>query len=266
LSPVSARTKLLKNARRKGKLMNELGYAMGRQALSVVHQVRDSTFSAMGLEWDQLAAVFGGDGYMDAAEFFTSRLPVEEARTFLEMGCGNGLTAVAVALRGCPAVTALDINPAAVENTLRNANRHGVLDRVRAMTSDLFGALDGHETFDLIYWNSPFIEAPADHALESVFEAAIFDPGYSIHRRFFGSAEAHLATGGSIFLGFSNSMGDAALMQQIAGEAGFDGRVYDQQTFTVPPASLGPSPEFVAHADDAGMVHTDFTLLQFRRR
>ncbi|MCA1674388.1 MAG: 50S ribosomal protein L11 methyltransferase, partial [Actinobacteria bacterium] len=46
----------------------------------------------------------------------------------LEMGCGAGVAWVLAAQHGCDRVVALDINPAAVENTRRNAARYGVTD------------------------------------------------------------------------------------------------------------------------------------------
>ena len=68
------------------------------------------------------------------------------------------MTAVTAALAGCATVTALDITTAAVENTRANAELHGVADRVRVAHSDLFEALEPGERFDLIFWNSNYIE------------------------------------------------------------------------------------------------------------
>ncbi|WP_020670878.1 methyltransferase [Amycolatopsis nigrescens] len=247
--------------------MNELGYAVGRAALQRLSEVQDSTFSVLDLEWDQLAGVFGGDDDShQATAYFTALLPFEEADSFLEMGCGSGVTAVVAALKGCPAVTALDINPAAAENTRLNAKRHGVEDRVRALTSDLFAALDEDETFDLIYWCSSFIEAPADRPAESFFELSIFDPGYSAHREFLRTAPTHLTENGMILLGFSNFAGNAELVEKFARDAGLRARVRSQQTYSFPASVLGTDPVFAAHADADGMLHSDFTLLEFRRK
>jgi release factor glutamine methyltransferase len=246
--------------------MNELGYAVGQAALDRLSEVEDSTFSVLDLEWDQLAGVFGGDDDSHGATaFFTPALPLENIGSFLEMGCGSGVTAVVAALRGCPAVTALDINPAAAENTRLNAKRHGVEDRVRALTSDLFSALDEDEKFDVIYWCSNFIEAPAGRANESLFEASIFDPGYAAHREFLRTAPAHLNENGVVFLGFSNSVGNAELLNEFARESGLEGRVHQQLAYSFPASALGTNPVFAEYADDEGMLPGDFTLLEFRR-
>jgi S-methylmethionine-dependent homocysteine/selenocysteine methylase/SAM-dependent methyltransferase len=56
----------------------------------------------------------------------------------LDMGCGTGILAVQMALNGATHVRALDIDDRAVANTLANAFRNDVADRVSAETVDLF--------------------------------------------------------------------------------------------------------------------------------
>jgi S-methylmethionine-dependent homocysteine/selenocysteine methylase/SAM-dependent methyltransferase len=56
----------------------------------------------------------------------------------LDMGCGTGILAVQLALNGATHVRALDIDDRAAANTLANAFRNGVDDRVTAQTVDLF--------------------------------------------------------------------------------------------------------------------------------
>ncbi len=55
----------------------------------------------------------------------------------LDVGCGSGVLAVAAALLGAAAVTAIDIEPDAVPITAANADRNGVADRVDASTASL---------------------------------------------------------------------------------------------------------------------------------
>lgn len=47
-----------------------------------------------------------------------------------DLGCGSGVLAVVAALLGARAVSAVDVDPAAVEATRANASRNGVDDRV----------------------------------------------------------------------------------------------------------------------------------------
>lgn len=244
--------------------MNQLGYVMGQQTVRILEDSKDTTFMLLDREWDQLGAVFGGD-FMHATAFFTAALPLRPGASFLEMGCGSGITAVTAALQGCT-VVAVDVNPAAAENVRRNAERHGVADRVSPVTSYLFRELDQGQRFDIIYWNSNFIEGPAETGEQSYAEAAVFDPGYRAHEEFLTQAPRFLAEGGSIFLGFSELVGNRQKLEEFAGAAGLTSAVYRQQTFDVPYEQIGTGPEFAAHADADGLLHPDFTLLEFRRR
>jgi S-methylmethionine-dependent homocysteine/selenocysteine methylase/SAM-dependent methyltransferase len=56
----------------------------------------------------------------------------------LDVGCGSGILAVQLALNGAESVHAIDIDRNAVANTLANAFRNGVSDRVTGDTADLF--------------------------------------------------------------------------------------------------------------------------------
>jgi S-methylmethionine-dependent homocysteine/selenocysteine methylase/SAM-dependent methyltransferase len=67
----------------------------------------------------------------------------------LDIGCGSGLLTVQMALNGAAHVHAVDIEQAAVENTLSNAFRNGVADRVSAAAADLFPWLP-EERYDVV--------------------------------------------------------------------------------------------------------------------
>ncbi|HEY2437884.1 MAG TPA: homocysteine S-methyltransferase family protein, partial [Solirubrobacteraceae bacterium] len=67
----------------------------------------------------------------------------------LDIGCGQGLLAVQLARNGAAHVHAIDIDEAAVKNTLTNAFRNGVADRVSAATQDLFPWVP-EERYDVI--------------------------------------------------------------------------------------------------------------------
>jgi S-methylmethionine-dependent homocysteine/selenocysteine methylase/SAM-dependent methyltransferase len=67
----------------------------------------------------------------------------------LDIGCGSGLLTVQLARNGAAHVHAIDIDPVAVKNTLTNAFRNGVSDRVTAATQDLFPWVP-EERYDVI--------------------------------------------------------------------------------------------------------------------
>jgi S-methylmethionine-dependent homocysteine/selenocysteine methylase/SAM-dependent methyltransferase len=67
----------------------------------------------------------------------------------LDIGCGQGLLAVQLARNGAAHVHAIDIDEAAVKNTLTNAFRNGVAARVSAATQDLYPWVP-EERYDVI--------------------------------------------------------------------------------------------------------------------
>lgn len=139
--------------------------------------------------------------------------------SFLEIGAGTGIIAVSAALSGCRRVVAADINPHAVKNSEMNAARHGVADRVNAVHSDLFSALDEGDRFDTVYWHSNFVLAPPDYRYETDHECAYVDPGYQAHQRYLAEAPTRLTAGGAALLQFSNR-GDVDLLHEMAAGCG----------------------------------------------
>jgi cyclopropane fatty-acyl-phospholipid synthase-like methyltransferase len=67
----------------------------------------------------------------------------------LDIGCGTGLLTAQLARNGAAHVHAIDIDEAAVKNTLTNAFRNGVADRVSAARQDLYPWVP-EERYDLI--------------------------------------------------------------------------------------------------------------------
>jgi S-methylmethionine-dependent homocysteine/selenocysteine methylase/SAM-dependent methyltransferase len=67
----------------------------------------------------------------------------------LDIGCGTGLLTVQLARNGAAHVHAIDINSAAIKNTLTNAFRNGVADRVTAAVQDLYPWVP-EERYDVI--------------------------------------------------------------------------------------------------------------------
>lgn len=185
-------------------------------------------FSLLGREWELLAGVFS-PSFTPVTELFTGWLPYPAGGSFLEVGSGAGVTAVTAARAGCSAVTALDISTAAVENTRRNAVRHGVADRVRVLHSDLFDALDPDERFDLVFWNSNFVEMGPDFVNSTELHHAFFDPGYRAHRRFLRQAPARLTDRGRLLLGFAD-LGNPDRLAELCAESGLSVEILRAET------------------------------------
>ncbi|MGZ4305077.1 MAG: homocysteine S-methyltransferase family protein [Solirubrobacteraceae bacterium] len=67
----------------------------------------------------------------------------------LDIGCGSGLLTVQLARNGAAHVHAIDIDEAAVKNTMTNAFRNGLSDRVSAAAQDLYPWVP-EERYDVI--------------------------------------------------------------------------------------------------------------------
>lgn len=132
----------------------------------------------------------------------------------LDMGTGCGVIAI-LAASASNHVTAVDINPNAVEATRYNAILNDVQDRIEIHQSDVFDRVDGR--FDLIAFDPPFRWfAPRD-----ALEVAMTDEGYGALTRFFGAAADHLTDGGRILLHFGTSA-DVAYLDELIDRQGFE--------------------------------------------
>ncbi len=177
-----------------------------------------TTFRLLGREWDLLPGVYA-PGLTPSAALYAEWLPYPAGGSFCEVGSGTGYLAVTAALRGCARVTALDVAATAVENTRRNAARHGVGERVTVYQGDLFAPLTAEDTYDVVFWNSNFVDAePVGD--DDGLDRAVFDPGYASHRTFLETAAAHLAPGGRLLLGFCD-LGHRDLLERLARETGW---------------------------------------------
>jgi release factor glutamine methyltransferase len=195
---------------------------------------RPSVFTMWGRQWDLLHDVFppnfspstGVSLEFIGSPQIASRLP---GTSMLEIGSGTGVVAVTAALLGCARVVAGDVNPHAVRNSAANAARHGVADRVTAVHSDLFDRLDPADRFDVVFWHSNYVLAPASYRYRTLHEAAYVDPGYATHRRFLREAPRWTAPGGRVLLHFS-SRGDLPALRAVAAQCERDLAIRQRRT------------------------------------
>ena len=145
------------------------------------------------------------DVYEPAEDTFLllDAIPHFSGKSVLEMGCGSGIIAVELASRG-NTVTAVDINPGAVEATLRRAAEMGV--EVRGTVSDLFSAVGGR--YDVIVFNPPYLRCPPGED-----RAVCGGERDDIIHAFLREAWKYLAPGGRVYLLLS-SMNDVESMMR----------------------------------------------------
>jgi len=126
-------------------------------------------------------------------------LDVTRGERVLEIGCGSGILSIHCAKAGGN-VTAVDINPRAVECTRRNAVASGV--DIEVMHSNLFDEVEGE--FELIIFNPPYLPVEEQGDLEMAWSGG--EGGIEVTDRFLDQALEHLAEGGRILLLISSRM------------------------------------------------------------
>lgn len=78
--------------------------------------------------------------------------------TIADVGTGSGILAVTLAKRLPKSrVTAIDVSTKALSVARRNAERHGVAERIEFVESDVFANAGGLKNLDLIVSNPPYI-------------------------------------------------------------------------------------------------------------
>ncbi len=151
---------------------------------------------------------------VDVGIEFLKKRPAPNA---LDLGTGSGCVAVCLAhnVKGAT-VAAVDASPDAVAVAERNAVRHGVADRVRFQTGNLFAAVEPGTRFDLIASNPPYIP-PAE--IETLMpEVKDHEPrlaldggtdGLAFYRRIAAEARGWLKPGGMLAVEIGHTQGDA---------------------------------------------------------
>ena len=64
----------------------------------------------------------------------------KEIKTFLDVGSGTGVLSICASLLGAESVTALDVDPLAIEETKINAERNGVRNKLEIIYDSIGGA------------------------------------------------------------------------------------------------------------------------------
>jgi release factor glutamine methyltransferase len=124
---------------------------------------------------------------------------VSPGESFLEMGTGSGLIALHAAKLGAK-VTAVDINPKAVDCAKRNAARNQLA--IEVLRSDLFENVTG--TFDVIAFNPPYLPGTASSTswIEKAWAGG--GEGSEVAVRFLDQAWRHLTPDGRMYMVLSS--------------------------------------------------------------
>jgi release factor glutamine methyltransferase len=151
-----------------------------------------------------------------------SDTPIEIA----DVGTGSGVLAVCAA-KYVPnsRVTAIDISAAALAVARRNAERHGVAQRINFIESDLFAKLPDDRTFDYIVSNPPYVSTAEmaelakdirDHEPDVALRAG--ERGTDVVVRLIEQAAGRLKPGGVLLVEVSQMI--AQDVERLVGESG----------------------------------------------
>ncbi len=144
------------------------------------------------------------------------QLPIKKGEKFLEIGSGTGVFSVIAAKLGASFVTATDINPHAVENTLANAKYHNVDKNFEAYKSDIFENVPDSEKYDLILWNIPWLHTEKKDL--NILEQATFDPNFELLECYLSQGMNYLVENGRLLVGYSSTYGNIEIFQKIAAK------------------------------------------------
>jgi release factor glutamine methyltransferase len=154
-------------------------------------------------------------GFFGSTKFILQHLKNQdlENRTFLEVGSGSGLISVFAAANGAN-VTALDLNPVAIQNTKSNAELNGVT--VKVVQSDLFESIEP-QPFDWIAINPPYYpKAPETHEELAWYCGEDFE----YFRKLFNQIGDYMNAKSSVIMVLSQAC-DIESIKKIAMQSGF---------------------------------------------
>lgn len=148
---------------------------------------------------------------------------VGAAQRCLDIGCGSGLLSVQLARNGAEHVHAIDLDARAVANTLTNAFRNGVADRVTAAAVDLFPWVP-EEPYDVIV--ASLFQTPVDPFEQVTTHRPLDYWGRNLIDHLIGKLDEALAPGGIAYIMQLSIIGRQRT-QELLQEHGFTGRVAD---------------------------------------
>ena len=128
----------------------------------------------------------------------------------LEVGCGSGVVSIHCAKNGCY-VTAVDVNPRAVELARRNSVANGT--DIRVLESDVYGNVDG--VFDTIVFNLPYLPVDEEGLLAKAWSGG--PDGLGPLPRLLEGAPDHLISGGRVVVVVSSLTEPRALEEALEG-------------------------------------------------
>lgn len=146
-------------------------------------------------------------------------LDIDDGERVLEIGCGSGVVAIHCAKNGAD-VTAVDINPSAVELTRKNAAANGAYMDIRL--SDLYEDIDSY--YDTIVFNLPYLPVNDEGMLEKAWSGG--DDGIGPLPKLLNEVRGRLLPRGRFVIVVSSLMDQKRLEEVLHG---YDVRVLGEK-------------------------------------
>jgi S-methylmethionine-dependent homocysteine/selenocysteine methylase/SAM-dependent methyltransferase len=159
------------------------------------------------------------------------RTGLGEGASCLDVGCGSGILTVQLALNGAENVHAIDIDRNAVANTLANAFRNGLSERVSGAAVDLYD-WEPDRTFDVVV--ASLYQLPVDPFEEPTGHRPLDYWGRTLLDHFLRLLPALLAPEGKAYVMQLSVVGQLATERLLAA-AGLEARVVDFSFFPFGP-------------------------------
>jgi S-methylmethionine-dependent homocysteine/selenocysteine methylase/SAM-dependent methyltransferase len=164
--------------------------------------------------------------------------------TCVDVGCGSGILTVQLALNGAAHVHALDVDRNAVANTLANAFRNGVSERVSGEVVDLYD-WEPDRAFDVVV--ASLYQLPVDPFSEPTGHRPLDYWGRTLLDHFLRLLPRLLAPDGKAYVMQLSIVGQLAT-ERLLEAAGLEARVVDFSFFPFGPLFVG-SAEQIARVE-----------------
>jgi SAM-dependent methyltransferase len=169
--------------------LKELGILPGGTAAS---SYQTAVFNGIGVRytWD-----LNGGGIIFAHEFVRIiRNKIGKVGTVFEYGAGPGFIGFSLLANGlCDQLVLADVNPKAIEAIKETIKQNNLKDKVRVYLSDCLDSIPKTERWDLVVSNPPWAITP-----RGISAIRVYDPGGSVHDKFYRDIGKFLDEDGSI--------------------------------------------------------------------
>lgn len=149
----------------------------------------------------------------------------------LDVGCGSGIQSLVNAkCNPDNSVTGIDINPKAVECSIRNARINGI-ENAQFFESDLFEKVPENK-FDGIIFNPPYLPTSKEEKINGKINDA-FDGGKDgrlVVDRFLMQFGKYLSPDGKLLL-LQSSLNNLEKTEEMLGKKGFGVKIIDESSF-----------------------------------